>query len=243
MVNSFVDHGFVPTDCEYFFIDNRVGNEFDAYQGFNQFLLEARGRYVIICHQDVVLLEDDRSSLEDRLAELDSIDPTWAVCGNAGGIGPGKFAIRISDPWEENRDTRNFPARVSAVDENFIVIRRDANLALARDVSGFHLYGSALSIVADILGHTTWVIDFHLRHKSGGNIDREFFEIRKRAIDKWGSAFRPRWIVTPTTSYLISGLPGLYRVPNYIAGRSTGKGRRLASTYNRVRARIRRVLR
>ncbi len=58
------------------------------------------------------------------------------------------------------------PIRVGSLDENFIVVKRQANLALSHDMSGFHLYGTDLCIIADILGRTSYVVDFHLCHKA-----------------------------------------------------------------------------
>ncbi len=101
MVESFVSRGFTPDDCEYFYIDNsRIGhrppthavpgpaesNRFDAFRGYNLFLSEARGEFIVLCHQDILLLEDGRAELEQRLCELTAHDPEWALCGNAGGV-------------------------------------------------------------------------------------------------------------------------------------------------------------
>jgi hypothetical protein len=38
MVESFVERGFIPADCEYLYIDNSESNRFDAFQGYNLFL-------------------------------------------------------------------------------------------------------------------------------------------------------------------------------------------------------------
>ena len=70
MVKSFVSHGFSYDDCEYLYIDNSETNRCEAYAGINKFLTYARGLYIIVCHQDLLLLEDDRKKLElgDRRA-------------------------------------------------------------------------------------------------------------------------------------------------------------------------------
>ena len=83
---SFQRHGFDSGDCEYLQIDNTKFNQKDAYAGFNQLLSEARGRYVILCHQDVRMIDDGREELDAELASLEQIDPNWAVAGNAGGV-------------------------------------------------------------------------------------------------------------------------------------------------------------
>ncbi len=205
MVASFIAAGFDAEDCEYLFLDNSRGNAFDAFAGYNLFLSEARGSFVILCHQDILLEFDRRRDLEVRLAELALQDPRWGVCGNAGGIALEHRATRISDPNGEDQQAGPFPARVSALDENFMVVRRDANLALSHDLSGFHFYGADLCIVADVLGRTAYVIDFHLRHGSGGRPDAGFYATRRAVARKYRRAFRTRWVVTSITDLLLTG--------------------------------------
>ena len=207
MVESFRQGGFGGADCEFLYLDNSAGNTFGAFAGYNLFLARASGDYLILCHQDILLLEQGRPELEARLAELDSLDPAWALCGNAGGTADGGLAIRISDPHGADQSKGSFPARALALDENFILVRRDSNLGLSHDLAGFHLYGADLCIVADMLGRTAWVIDFHLRHKSAGNLGADFYAARRAAIAKYRRAFRTRWIRTTCTSFLVSGLP------------------------------------
>jgi hypothetical protein len=205
MVQSFRAGGFNGADCEYLYLDNSEGNAFDAFAGGNIFLREAAGDFIILCHQDVLLLNDDRNTLEARLAELEALHPDWGVCGNAGGTTSGKLAIRISDPHGADQATGSFPARAAALDENFIVARRDANLALSQDLSGFHLYGADLCILADVLGRSAWVIDFHLRHKSPGRADSSFFTAERAMVEKYRRAFRRRPVTTTCTRFKVGG--------------------------------------
>lgn len=207
MVKSFVDHGFTPEDCEFLYLDNSESNRFDAFSGYNLFLSEARGNYIVLCHQDILLLTDGRAQLERRLGELTTHDPKWALCGNAGGISFNRIAVRITDPRGRNQSTGHFPVPVTALDENFIVIRRDANLALSHDLSGFHFYGADLCILADVLGRTAWVIDFHLQHNSRGTTDARFYRQRKDIARKYQRALRPRWVATTVTYFFLSGSP------------------------------------
>ena len=164
MVESYVSHGFSYDDCEFLYIDNSETNRYEAYAGINKFLTTAKGLYIIICHQDVRLLQDDRKKLDSVIEELDRLDPNWGVCGNGGGVHPGRFALRVTDPHGDNQFTERLPIRVSGLDENFLIVRRDANLAVSRDLRGFHLYGAELCIVAHFQGFTSYVVDFHLHH-------------------------------------------------------------------------------
>ncbi|MEO7178514.1 MAG: hypothetical protein ABIW83_06700 [Allosphingosinicella sp.] len=212
MVESFRKGGFDGPDCEFLYLDNSKGNAFDAFAGYNLFLTRASGDLLILCHQDILLLDEGREALEKRLAELDDVDSAWALCGNAGGVVGGDLAVRITDPYAADVAVGPFPARATAVDENFIVARRDANLALSHDLHGFHFYGADLCIVADILGRSAYVIDFHLRHKSAGNTDAAFYAARRATIAKYGRALRTRRIRTTCTNFLVSGLPLLSRL-------------------------------
>jgi len=214
MVESFVAHGFSPADCEYLYIDNSESNHFDAFSGYNVFLSEARGDFIILCHQDIVLLDDGRPELERRLDELTAQHPRWALCGNAGGVAFTRLAIRISDRYGDDQSSGPFPAPATALDENFIVVRREANLAVSHDLSGFHFYGADLCVVADFLGRSAWVIDFHLRHNGvGKSSDRaSFYQQRTDVARKYRRAFRSRWAVTTVTYFFLSGSPVLSRV-------------------------------
>ncbi len=211
MLSSFGAQGFNGEDCEFIKVDNVGQNQCDAYQGVNLFLSVARGDYIIICHQDVLLI-DDRSALDRALGQLDSLDPSWAVCGNSGAMSPIRLAIRISDPHGEDVRTGALPAKVQSLDENFIVVRRSANLAVSYDLSGFHMYGTDLCVIADILGRSAYVVDFHVRHLSPGTRDRSLETARWRFTAKYNRAFRPRWLRSTCELVYLSGASLLSRV-------------------------------
>ena len=126
LIQSMNTRGFGTEDCEFLYINNSISNKYDAFSGINKFLEVSRGKYIILCHQDVVLLFDGRNRLDDIIADLDRIDPKWGLFGNSGGISPGRLAIRISDPHGEDQHRESLPIRVNSLDENFIVVRKDA---------------------------------------------------------------------------------------------------------------------
>jgi hypothetical protein len=205
MIRSFVAAGFDPGSCEYLYVDNNPGNRHDAYAGINRFLAAATGRYVILCHQDVLLRFDGRPQIERRLAELDARDPAWALAGNAGGTRRGAIAVHITDGLGEHLPQVALPARAVSLDENFIVIRRDAGLGASADLQGFHLYGTDLCLIADVLGRGAWIIDFHLFHKSRGSRDESFRRGREALIAKYRRAFADRFVRTTCTKFYVSG--------------------------------------
>jgi hypothetical protein len=209
MVASFREKGFGAADCEFLYVDNSMQNRFDAFAAYNLFLQEARGDYIVLCHQDILALEDDRAILDDRLAELTRLDACWGICGNAGGREDGRFVYRLTQgDGHELNVGGPLPAQVMSLDENFIVVRASANLALSRDLSGFHWYGADLCIVAGILGWNAHVIDFHLHHKSAGDVNSAFWSIGAALKQKYARAFRSRWHHVPTThSVFLSSSP------------------------------------
>lgn len=196
MLASFRAGGFTAEDCEYLYIDNSQENRSCAYRGLDAMLSAARGSIVILCHQDVRLLSDDRVSLSERLAELSNRDKNWALAGNAGAIAPGRLAVRMTDPHGANQHTAVLPARVMSLDENFIVVQRAARVGFSRNLSGFHFYGADICLNAAMAGYTAYVIDFHLAHLSAGNKSSSFFEAQDAFVAKWSAALTPRWMQT-----------------------------------------------
>ena len=201
MCASFKGGGFTGPDCEYLASFDPAS----AYGALNKLLAEARGQYVVLCHQDVRLLTDGRARLDQCLTDLEARDPNWAVAGNAGGLAPGELALRITDPHGRDRHVGRLPARVMSLDENFIVVRRDARIGFSRDLVGFHLYGADICLAADILGYRAYVIDFHLEHLSPGRKDATFAEAEFAFRRKWTHALRPRWLQTTCTLLHIGG--------------------------------------
>lgn len=205
MLASFAEGGFDRRDCEYLYVDNTGPGQTCAYRGLDRMLAEARGDFVILCHQDVRIVDDGRHELEARLAEIEALDPAWAIVGNAGGIAPGRLAIRISDPHGSNRRVGTLPAKVMSLDENFIVVKRSARLSFSRDLSGFHFYGADLCLVADVLGYSAYVVDFHLEHLSAGIKGASFAAMEEAFRAKWCRAFRPRFVQTTCSLVGLAG--------------------------------------
>lgn len=182
MIDSARKAGFDGDDIEYLFSDNSQQNTLDGFSGFNRFNDEATGEYLIMCHQDVLFNFDTRQVLDDRIAELDSLDSNWALAGNAGKTHSGHAVIRITDPLTEDISQGTFPAKVQTLDENLLIYDRKKSIASSRQLKGFHLYGSDLCLNAEALGHSNYVIDFHLFHKSTGNPNESYFAIQKELM-------------------------------------------------------------
>lgn len=205
MVDSFHKAGFSKDFCEYLYIDNSIQNKYDAYAGLNKFLLEAKGKYIILCHQDILLNYDNITVLEERINELDSIDPNWAILSNAGAsnVKDVVYKITYSDLVTTTKGT--MPAKAKSVDENFILVKHSANLSLSGNLKGFHLYGTDLCIIAKVLGYNSYIVEFNLLHKSRGTADASFKKMEEAIREKYIQAFRGRYIETTCTKFYISG--------------------------------------
>ena len=207
MLASFLAAGFSAETTEFLAIDNSGRDQLDAYRGLTLALSRSRGHHSILCHQDVRLTHDAKSDLVAQLEGLTKHDPSWALAGNAGGIGSGKLAMRITDPHGADRALGPFPARAQSLDENFIVVRGGTRFGFSQDLSGFHLYGADLCLQAEMAGHSAYVIDFHLTHLSAGNADQTFRQSERAFRQKWTRALAPRWLQTTCTLVRIGALP------------------------------------
>ncbi|RZK37823.1 MAG: acyl esterase [Pedobacter sp.] len=205
MVDSFQRSGFTDDICEFIYADNTRSNLFDAYEAINYFLRKANGKYIILCHQDILINKDNIADLRKRLYDLDVKDQNWAICSNSGAAGPNHVVYHISYPDGNFMNKGKFPLKVSAIDENFILVKNDAFLKVSNDLKGFHLYGADLCLQAELNGYSAYVIAFNLTHKSRGNKNEEFYVIKKKLISKYDNFFRNRWIQTNVSIFYLSG--------------------------------------
>jgi hypothetical protein len=206
MIESFINKGFTNDDCEYLYIDNSKSCVFDAYEGYNNFLQKAKGEYIILCHQDILLHDNDKNDLLNLINEVNSKDSKWAILANAGGVNLKWIATHITEGKTGiQRIEQNLPLKVKSVDENFMVVKNSANLALSNNLKGFHFYGTDICLIADVLGFNSYVIGFNLIHKSNGNTDKSFFQLKKTLRKKYKKAFRSRYLTTTFSRMYFSG--------------------------------------
>lgn len=207
MRRSLAAGGFTDDVCEFLYIDNTTGPQTSASAGLNAVLDAAAADVVILCHQDIRLITDGREILEARLADLEARDPRWAVAGNAGGVAPGRLALRITDPHGVNQTHGAFPVHVATLDENLLIVKRSSRVGFSHDLDGFHLYGADICLHAAQMGCTCYVIDFHIHHLSPGNKNAAFHAAQKAFVRRWAKAMQPRWLQTTCTLMRITSDP------------------------------------
>lgn len=200
MVQSFEDCAF-NEGCEYIIADNSGGNRFNAYEAIRRFLSEAQGQYIVIVHQDV-RCTDRKEQLVKCLSELSSLDPNWAVAGNAGGIGYHQFAHYINNAGRIIK-TNKLPVKVSSLDENLLIIKKEALLTVSADIKTFHLYGTDICIIADFLGYSSYVIPFMVKHLSLGNL-KDLNKYKDEFVKLYGKKIRSRYVETTCTKFYLS---------------------------------------
>lgn len=199
MKESFVEQGF-EDDSEYLVADNIGANKFNAYEAIRQFLLQGRGQYLIIVHQDV-RCDDNAEKLKAVLEELQQQDNMWAVCGNAGASGYKQLYYHINNNGDV-RKSPGLPARVSSLDENLLIVKNGTGLTVSADLHDFHLYGTDLCLVADFLGYSCYVVGFMVTHLSKGNLDHLETQV-PHFISAYSHKLRDRFVQTTCTKFYL----------------------------------------
>lgn len=205
LLDSAKKAGFNNENTEFIYIDNSE-NKYDAYDGLNQCLNKASAKYVILVHQDIEFKFDDIEVLKDKITEIDTIDSKWAILGNTG-YDFNNINIqytRITDTGQFDVKDGPFPVRVSCPDENIMIVKNELNLMFSKNIGHYHLYGADLSIQAQMQGYNTYVIDFHILHKSGGYPNQSFYDTKDRMIKQYQKALEVKFFRTPCTAVYLS---------------------------------------
>ena len=131
---------------------------------------------LLFVHPDVFLPAGWTARVYAALAELDTLDPSWAVAGIAGRL---QGSIDAGDTgrgrWSDPHGYRTFgdlPMAVDVLDE-LILITRDGSIGFDPDQPGFHCYGTDIAATAKQAGRSIWVIDawaWHKMRRSDGSL-------------------------------------------------------------------------
>lgn len=196
--------GFSDDICEFLYIDNRETNQGDGFSGLNSALNQARGKYAILCHQDIIAI-DGIIELRKIITELDRADPSWAVLGNAGLDRDYQryFFLNEQSTIIEGKP-RQAPKQVESLDENFLLVKQESRLGFSYDMSGFHLYGTDIVTQAKMRGLEAYAVDFRVEHTGRGEVDSNFYDACNQFEGKYARAMRRRTIQT-TVSILDLG--------------------------------------
>ena len=206
---KFAASGFTEENSEFLVCDNSEVNKFNAFEACRIFLREARGRYVLIAHQDAYPLESVDKLLQ-LLLELEKADPAWGIIGNAGvtakkwplqmgALKMPNVALSLDKPFKQ----------VSVVDENAIIVRNGCGITVSSDLTGYHFYGLDICSVASRLGLHSYVLDYLWYHASEGSIGREFFASKRLLQSKLAAHYAETEL--PTTCTYVSWSPSVWK--------------------------------
>ena len=193
-------------------LDNREGNVHEPYSAITEAVRTAQAPYVVFCHQDL-LFGEGPNALLTRIEELNTLDPRWAIIGNTGYTPRFDLAVCLDDPTGSQLSD-NLPARVVTLDENLLVIRRDAGVGCSPEMSGFHLYATDLCLNAYMRGRSAYVVEFRVDHLTGALDYTGLHDLAGRFRRVWRRRIRGALLMTPSMVLLFSRVPLLFHAAN-----------------------------
>jgi hypothetical protein len=204
MKYSFLNNGFSVNETEFLYFDNsKINTNIDAFEGINYFLKYAKGKYIIICHQDIEVI-DNKEKLLSEIDKINALDKNWALLSNAGGYLGFNTCYYISYPDTGLKVRGKFPVKIETADENFILIKSECNISASKNLNGFHFYGPDLCLISSILGYSNYAIEYNVLHKSRGKHDESFWGSKTNFKTKYAKFLKNRWVQTSTTPVFIS---------------------------------------
>jgi hypothetical protein len=200
--------GFGGKDCEFLVSDNSSSNKLDGFQSSRLFLDQARGQFIIMAHLDS-RPKVTKGKLLNLLHRLETLDPKWAIVGNAGINQAGLTFITLGLKMPRvsgKKGVKEFHL-VHTLDENLLIVKADARLSLSYDLAGFHLYGLDLCNVAQRLGRTCYIAPMRWYHGSHGTLNTVFYHKVSEFESKMRNYRRPRIWATNCTFLTVSRSP------------------------------------
>ncbi len=174
---------------------------------YNRGLDATTAPYIVFAHHDVYLPPGWDALLHRRIAELNVLDPNWALFGS---FGVGLNAAHIGPVWSSSLGqivgrVPVAPVAVQSFDELLIIMRRDAGIRWDEALPGWHMYGTDIVQIARAAGRTAYAgslpcIHNDCYHAALGDDYKACYRYMQR---KWANALPLR---TPITKISRSGL-------------------------------------
>lgn len=176
----------------------------NAAQGLNFGLEEAKARFIVCVHQDVLF---PNGWWERARNALRSCSPRFGVAGLVGVTEAGGFAGHVLDPHGHHRwGTGSQP--VMSLDEHLLILDRDSGLRFDPSIPGFHCYGTDIALQARDKGFEVFALDAPVVHLSGGTLDRSYREAASVLLAKWGD--RLGGVIPTPASIVLDRRPGTW---------------------------------
>lgn len=166
---------------------------------------------VVFAHHDVYLPKGWETVLAARLAEVQAMDPDWALFGS---FGVGLDSAHIGPVWSSSLGqivgrVPMRPTQVQAFDELLIVLRRASGLRFDHTAPGWHMYGTDIVQTARARGLRAYAGALPTLHNDRyhESLQSDFVECYRYMQRKWRADLPLR---TPIVKISRSGLH-LYR--------------------------------
>lgn len=135
--------------------------------GYNAGLDATTAGLVVLAHQDVYFPPGWHVHLARAIADVEQIDPDWAVLAPFGMC--AETDAHIGDVWSTGISRRvgervSAPRAVQSVDELVIVLRRASGLRFDPALPRYHLYGTDLVQMAWAAGKGAYVAALPVVH-------------------------------------------------------------------------------
>jgi len=140
---------------------------------------------------------------------LETLDPKWAIAGNAGVNQAGLTFVTngLRMPKVSGKKGAKGFHPVYTLDENLLIVKAEARLSLSYDLGGFHLYGLDLCDVARRLGRTCYVAPMPWYHGSHGTMNTSFYQKVSEFESKMRNYRWPKIWATTCTFLTVSQSP------------------------------------
>jgi hypothetical protein len=180
---------------EFMAIDNTKGAFKSAASALNHGAGQAKGKYLMFCHQDIDLSSDNWLSETEKT--LDAL-PNLGAAGVAGRVTEKFGAITNIKHGTPPKSAGDFqitePAKVQTVDECLFIVPRPVFENLKFDESAcddWHLYATDYCLSAQKLGFDAFVIPASLHHGSkGASFSGRYYAALKKLLRKHGSDYK-----------------------------------------------------
>lgn len=166
-----------------------IENAKSAACAYNGGLDRTDADIVVFLHHDVYLPLGWDGLLRQRIAEVEAIDPDWALLG---AFGVAMDARGYGPVWSSSI---NFiaglmpmaPVPVQSFDELLFVMRRSAGLRFDEELDGWHMYGTDIVCQARAHGLGAYSVALPLIHNDGykETLDGSFEAAFRYMARKW----------------------------------------------------------
>jgi len=139
-----------------------------AGAAFERAFAESSADVLVLAHQDVYLPVGFLEGLHAQLAQLEAIDPRWAV---AGIIGLDAAGVLTGQAWSSGLkrmlgERVATPTPAVTLDELLLIVRRGSGIAFDPALPGFHMYAGDIVQTARSRGLRAYVVDGPVVHHS-----------------------------------------------------------------------------